>query len=64
MTLDVKGDLSRPSHQEILKEKHKRANHVIDVLPICFNIMAIGRHTITRSEYEECTSRMAILQTL
>lgn len=39
MTLDAQGDPPKPTHQEILKEEHGRANHVVDVLHACRRIM-------------------------
>lgn len=43
MTTDIKGDSSISTHQKILEEEQVRVDHVMDVLRICCNIVAIGR---------------------
>lgn len=40
------------------------ANHIVDVLPICYHIVAIGRETIARGEYLEGTPERVNLQAI
>lgn len=41
MTFDVVGEPDRTTRQDILEDKHARADHVVYVLPICQSIIAI-----------------------
>lgn len=45
-----------PTHQEILKKEHTRADHAADLLSICDCIVAIGREVIVEGEFEKETS--------
>lgn len=43
MTLNVEGESPRPTHHEILQEEQTMTHHIVNVLPPCQRIMAIGR---------------------
>lgn len=48
MRLVPKRDPLKLTRQVILEEVQVRENHVVDVLPICHCIVAIGRDNIAR----------------
>lgn len=52
MRTDAPGRSPRPAHEEILENEHIMDNHVIDVLPICQNIMQITREGIKSRLFE------------
>lgn len=42
--LVLEGDPSRTANQELLEEEQVRTNHFMDVLSICYHIIALGRY--------------------
>lgn len=53
VTPNIEEDPLRPIHQKILEEKQARANHVVDMLLICYYIMTIGREVIAMGGFQE-----------
>lgn len=51
MTPVLKGSSPRPTNQDILEDEPTRTNHVVDVLPICYYIVAIGRKVVYREYF-------------
>lgn len=64
MTPNAEGDRPRPPHQYILQDVQGKVDHVVDVLPICHCIMAIGRKVIVMGEFEEDCPHTANLHTI
>lgn len=42
--LVLEEDPPRTANQELLEEEHVRTNHIMDVLSICYHIIALGRY--------------------
>lgn len=66
MTPNAEGKPPRSAHQTILEEVQARADHVIDMLPICQHIMAIGwaARERERVELQEDTPGRGIVLTM
>lgn len=64
MTPDAKGDSYRSYHLEILEKEQARLDHDVDVLPICYCIVAIERHTIVMASLGKTLLKMATIQVI